>query len=62
MSQPVDNRQGSSRGHGDLFSEPPTTNPDSNEPSIKRVPAREGSAITKLTEPLNETNWIAWRE
>jgi hypothetical protein len=32
------------------------------EHPIFKVKAREGSAITKLPEPLNETNWIAWRE
>jgi hypothetical protein len=32
------------------------------EPAIVRVQAREGSAITKLSEPLNEENWTAWRE
>ena len=30
--------------------------------SIKRVQAREGSAITKLSEPLGEQNWMIWRE
>ena len=38
----------------------PNSNPD--ESTIKRVQAREGSAITKLSEPLNEDNWMAWRE
>ena len=36
--------------------------PDANESSINKVSAREGSAIIKLSEPLNETNWMAWRE
>ena len=31
-----------------------------NEQPIFKVKAREGSAITKLSEPLNENNWIAW--
>ena len=36
------------------------TNADA--PTITRVQAREGSAITKLLEPLTEHNWMAWRE
>ena len=36
--------------------------PEHVAPSITRVKAREGSAITKLSEPLNESNWMAWRE
>ena len=38
------------------------SNSSPDEASIKRVQAREGSAITKLSEPLNEDNWMAWRE
>ena len=34
----------------------------SGGPNIKRVSACEGSAITKLMEPLNESNCMAWRE
>ena len=29
---------------------------------IIRVQAREGSSILRLNEPLNENNWMAWRE
>ena len=36
--------------------------PNQEEASIARVNAREGSAITKLSEPLDENNWMAWRE
>jgi gag-polypeptide of LTR copia-type len=41
-----------------------STNPNANKSAsgIKCVNAHEGSAITKLTEPLNEDNWMAWRE
>jgi hypothetical protein len=37
-----------------------TEHPD-GKPTIVRVQAR-GSALTKLTEPLTEDNWMAWRE
>jgi len=30
--------------------------------SIERLQAREISAISKLTEPLNESNWTVWKE
>ena len=36
--------------------------PNEDELNIERVQAREGSAITKLSEPLDELNWMAWRE
>lgn len=29
---------------------------------IEKVDAQEGASITRLSEPLNEQNWIAWRE
>jgi hypothetical protein len=29
---------------------------------IEKVDAQEGTSITRLSEPLNEQNWIAWRE
>lgn len=32
------------------------------ELSVKHVQARERSAITKLSEPLTKSNWMAWRE
>ena len=37
-------------------------NSNADEASIKCVQAQEGSAITKLSEPLNEDNWMAWHE
>ena len=46
-----------SRGSEGLYD-----NPQPIEPSISRVTAREATAITKLPEPLNEHNWMAWRE
>ena len=33
-----------------------------DEPKIEKVSACEGSSITKLSEPLTETNWLSWRE
>ena len=36
--------------------------PNQDKASITRVNVREGSAITKLSEPLDESNWMAWRE
>ena len=48
---------GTSRSFDGLY-EP--TNADA--PTITRVQAREGSAITKLSEPLTKHNWMAWRE
>jgi hypothetical protein len=47
------------RGSSELFDGP---DPGESEPSIVRVKAREGSAITRLNDPLNESNWMAWRE
>ena len=35
---------------------------NTNTPSVERVGAREGSSVTKLTEPLVEGKWSAWRE
>jgi hypothetical protein len=42
----------------------PAINSDTLEDdlAIRRVSTREGSAITKLSEPLNESNWMPWRE
>lgn len=43
----------------------PLTNPseignDAN--GIQRVPAREGTNIVKMSEPLDENNWTVWKE
>ena len=54
MSTPVDNPE---HEQSPLFSAQ-----EDDEPSIERVSAREASAITKLPEPLNESNWMVWRE
>ena len=35
---------------------------DQDHPTVARVLVREGSAITKLPDPLGENNWMAWRE
>jgi hypothetical protein len=31
-------------------------------PTITKVPTNHNSAITKLSEPLDENNWNSWRE
>ncbi len=33
-----------------------------NDTGILKVQARESSTMTKLSEPLDDTNWTAWRE
>jgi len=50
---------GVQRGSSELFDGP---YPDEPNLSVTKVKAREGSAITKLSEPLKEDNWMAWRE
>jgi hypothetical protein len=35
---------------------------DQRGSSITKVQAREGSAIIKLSEPLDESNWMAWHK
>ena len=59
MSNPVGSSSGSAGvfGGAHVYNE---TNGD--EPSIERVQAREGSAITKLSEPLTENNWMGWQQ
>ena len=46
-------------------STPPLANPseirnDAN--GIQHVPAREGTNIVKMSEPLDENNWMVWKE
>ena len=57
MSNPTGESSGTSRVFGGVYNE---TSID--EPSIEHVQAHEGSAITTLSEPLNEENWMGWQE
>ena len=48
---------------GDLYhGSSNTSSGPPGQPSVKRVTAIKGSHITKLLEPLTESNWMAWRE
>ena len=50
MLNPVEGTSGSARVFDGVYNET-----DGYAPSLERVQAREGSAITKLSEPLDET-------
>ena len=39
-----------------------TASTSASQVSIKKVDAREAAFITRLGEPLGETNWNIWRE
>ena len=55
MSNPTGESSGTSRVFGGVYNETSV-----EEPSIEHVQAHEGSMITKLSEPLNEENWMGW--
>ena len=57
MSNPVQGTSGSARVSDGVYNET-----DGYTPSLECVQAREGSAITKLSEPLDETNWKGWQQ
>ena len=57
----MSNPAGASSGSAGLF-DGVYNETDGNEPSIEHVQACKGFAITKLSEPLNEENWMGWRE
>jgi hypothetical protein len=47
-------------GSGGLYSNVNITS--HHRSNITRVSAREGSSITKLSEPLTKDNWMSWHE
>ena len=57
MSNPVQGTSGSARVFDGVYNET-----DGYTPSLECVQACEGSAITKLSEPLDETNWKGWQQ
>ena len=57
MSNPAEGSSGSARVFNCVYNEM-----DGDTLSLEHVQAREGSAITKLSEPLDETNWMGWQQ
>ena len=57
MSNPAEGSSGSARVFDGVYNET-----DGYTPSLECVQAHEGAAITKLLEPLEETNWMGWQQ